>query len=224
MKMFPAETDFIDIHSHSLANEEGVFRLHNVFSADFPHIPIDLPLSIGLHPWHLNADAINELPGILRNAVELPNIFALGETGLDSVSKTPIDEQLPVFRKHIEFGIEYKKPLIIHCVKAFQELLGLRREYPESAVWIVHGFNSNETIAAGCVKAGIYVSLSQRLLRNPEKAAKITSVVPLSSVFIETDDDPMSIQAVYEAVSGFYGVELKELKRNIFDNYFRVFR
>jgi len=223
MKFFPKSTDFIDIHSHHFVREDGVFRISNVFSSDFPKIPADLPLSIGLHPWHLNKQSILELPDVLNQALNLPNILAVGEAGLDQVIKKPIDEQLPVFRSHIEFSIRYKKPLIIHCVKAFPELLKLRREYRKSTAWIVHGFNSNEDNAAECVEAGIYISLSQRLFRNPEKAGKITATVPLSMVFAETDDDTMSIREVYDHISHFYGVSLSEVKRNIYENFRRIY-
>jgi TatD DNase family protein len=223
MKFFPKSTDFIDIHSHRYVQEDGVFRISNVFTSDFPKIPADLPLSIGLHPWYLNEQSIHELPDVLNQVLKLPNILAVGEAGLDRVIKKPVEEQLPVFRRQIEFSTSYQKPLIIHCVKAFPELLKLRKEYKEPAAWIVHGFNASKDVAAECVEAGIYISLSQRLFRNPEKARKITGVVPLSMIFAETDDETMSIQEVYDLISQFYGVSLTEVKRNIYENFRRIY-
>ncbi len=223
MIFFPKTTDFIDIHSHSFEQEKGVFRIHNVFSTDFSKIPADLPLSIGLHPWHLTAQSTQELPEVLDQALTLQNILAIGEAGLDRIIKSPLEEQLPVFRKQIEYSIDYRKPLIIHCVKAFSEILALRKEYKSATAWIVHGFNGSEELATECVEAGIYISLSQRLFRNPEKARKITGIVPLSWVFAETDDDTMSIREVYGLTSQFYGVSLSEVKRNIFENFSRIF-
>ena len=219
MDFYPLKSDFIDIHSHHTEREEGVFRIQNVFSSDFGDIPSDRPISIGLHPWHLSPQSIQDLPEVMKQALSFPNVMAIGEAGIDKVIRKTVEEQLPVFRKQIELAAKYRKPLIIHCVKAFPELLVLRKEFAESGTWIVHGFNANDAIARECVEAGIFISLSQRLFRNPEKAREIANVVPLSMIFAETDDDPMPIREVYAAISGLYGISLSELKTKIHENY-----
>ncbi len=224
MSHSPKESDFIDIHSHSEKEENGVFRIHNVFATDYKKIPSELPVSIGLHPWHINDNSISLLPEILQNSASLENCLAIGETGLDSLVQTPISTQITVFRKHIEIGIKENKPLIIHFVKAFPELLSLRKEYTNAAPWIIHGFNANPTIAAECLKHGIYLSLSQRLFRNPEKAEKIMKVVPVSMIFAETDEDSMSIQEIYDTIATFYGLSISALKKIIFENYRRCIK
>jgi TatD DNase family protein len=223
MTYSPKITDFIDIHSHHPKSEKGVFRILNVFTSDFPGIPTDRQISIGLHPWHLTKESIGELPGILKQAASAENVLAFGEAGLDIVIKTPIEHQLIVFRTQIELSIEFKKPLVIHCVKAFPELLNLKKEYRNSTPWIIHGFNASQAIAEECIKIGIFISLSQRLFRNPEKAQKVVKAVPLSMVFAETDDDSMPIQEVYKSISNLYDLSELELKNIIFKNFSGVF-
>ena len=223
MLYFPKNTDFIDIHSHHLEVEENVFRIHNVFSSDYRQIPSGRPVSIGLHPWYLTSQSKNELTNILKQALNLQNVIAVGEAGLDMIIKTPVEEQLPVFRTQIELSKEYNKPLIIHCVKAFPDLFKLRKEYLNATPWIVHGFNANESIAGECVNLGIYLSLSQRLFRNSEKTRNIIKVVPLSMVLAETDDDTMHIQGIYQTISKLYRRSIDEVKIIIFENYSRIF-
>jgi len=220
---FPKFDNFIDIHSHKPEEEEGVFRVFNAFSSDYPQVPSGKPISIGLHPWHISEEEISRLPAVLKKGVNLHNMLAFGETGMDSIIKTPLNEQINIFRTHIEAGIQYNKPLIIHCVKAFPELLSLRKEYPKATPWIIHGFNSNQTVAAECINMGIYISLSQRLFRNAEKAKQIISQVPLSSIFAETDDDAGSISEVYETAADLYGKSVGEIKEHILKNFNRVF-
>lgn len=219
MNLYPSESDFIDIHSHSGLDDEGVFRIHNVFLSNYQKNSLDRPFSLGLHPWHIGENTISDIGEVLSQSTSNPNLFTFGETGLDSLIKTPMSKQIEIFRTHIECGIQHNKPLVIHCVKAFPELLALKKEYKNSSAWIIHGFNANQTIASECVKMGIYISISQRLLRNPEKAQKIASVVPLSMIFAETDEDGMSIQEVYGAISGLYGEDVSEIKRRIFKNF-----
>jgi TatD DNase family protein len=223
MTYFPKITDYIDIHSHHPEKEEGVFRILNVYPSEFPEIPADLPISIGLHPWYLTEESISEMPGILKQAAAAENVLAFGEAGLDTVIKTPIELQHPVFRTQIKLSIEFNRPLIIHCVRAFPELFKLRKKYGNSTPWIIHGFNASQAIAAECVERGIFISLGQRLFRNPEKAQKIVKTVPLSMVFAETDDDSMPIQEVYRSISTLYDLSEVELKGIIFRNYSGVF-
>jgi TatD DNase family protein len=223
MVYFPKNTDFIDIHSHHPESEEGVFRIHNIFSSDYPRIPTDRPISIGLHPWHLSEKAIQEMPDAIRKTITFDNTVAIGEAGLDRIIQTPAEQQLDAFRTQVEISIENKMPLIIHCVKAFPELVNLRKEFKNATPWIIHGFNANQTLAAECVSFGIYISLSWRLFRNPEKAQKITAVVPLSMIFAETDEDPQPIQDIYQTIGSLYSVSQDELKRVILENFTRVF-
>jgi TatD DNase family protein len=223
MKYFPKNTDLIDIHSHHLESEAGVFRIYNVFTSEYLQIPSDKPVSIGLHPWYLSDQATREMPEILRKAVKKENVLAIGEAGLDKVIQTSVEEQLSAFRTQIEISIEFQKPLIIHCVKAFSELLNLRKEFKNAPPWIIHGFNANQTIAKECISLGIYISLSQRLLRNHEKAHKIIKKVPLSLIFAETDEDPNPIREIYRVISKIYGVSQEEIQQNIFANFHRVF-
>jgi TatD DNase family protein len=223
MVHFPKETDFIDIHSHSSKREGNVFRIHNIFTSDYPNIPAERPISIGLHPWHISEQAIFELTDVINDAYSLKNLFAFGEAGLDRVIQTPMEQQLPVFRTQVEISIVHKKPLIIHCVKAFPELLNLRKEYRNATPWIIHGFNASQAVAEECINMGIYISLSRRLFRNPEKAGKVIKVVPVSMIFAETDDDSMPIQEIYNTISNLYVLNVEEVKRNIFENFVKVF-
>ncbi len=222
MNLYPSESDFIDIHSHSGLDDEGVFRIHNIFLSDYHKNSLDRPFSLGLHPWHIEENKVPNIGNVLTHSSSNPNFFAFGETGLDNLIKTPMLKQIEIFRTHIECGIQHNKPLVIHCVKAFSELLSVKKEYKNSSAWIIHGFNANQTIAAECVEMGIYISISQRLLRNPDKAQKIASVVPLSMIFAETDEDSMSIQEVYNGISGLYGESVEGVKSRIFKNFFAI--
>jgi TatD DNase family protein len=223
MTFFPGPDNFIDIHSHNPGNEDGVFRIYNVFSSVPAEISKPRPVSIGLHPWHLSAEAIEEMPGIIRSAKMLENFIAIGEAGLDKVIKTPFEIQLDAFVKQIELSIELHKPLIIHCVRAIPELIRLRKKYSGAPGWIIHGFTAGAGHALEAVREGIYISIGQRLLKDPRKSAEILKNVPVSMIFAETDDDPASIADIYGIIAGTYGISVNELKEKIYLNFHRVF-
>ena len=54
--------------------------------------------------------------------------LALGECGLDKKVQTPLDLQQEVFERQLTLAEKYKKPVIIHCVAAFQELIAIKKK------------------------------------------------------------------------------------------------
>lgn len=221
--ILPSPACFIDIHSHKRESEEGVFRVFNVFSSVFPDVPKDMAMSIGLHPWHLSPEAIENMPDVIRKALQLKNVLAIGETGLDKVIKTSLEIQTEVFKKQIELSIEFNKPLIIHCVRAFSELFELRRIYKQSPAWILHGFNADKSVALECIRHGIYISVGIRLLRNKERTSEILKHVPASMIFAETDDHSADIREIYQIIAEKCGISVELLKQTVYSNYHKVF-
>ncbi len=56
------------------------------------------------------------------------NCFAIGECGLDSL--VPIDQKIQedVFVKQINIANEVKKPIIVHCVRKFYEVISFKKK------------------------------------------------------------------------------------------------
>ena len=223
MKISPSENDFIDIHSHLLDNEKNVFRILNTSTIDIPSFLSDQPVSVGLHPWHINDSAIEALPGILVNSLELPQVKAVGETGLDRFIKTDMEKQTEVFAIHIKFALEYNKPLIIHCVRAYSELINLKNKYGSKVKWIIHGFNGNENSAEELVSKGFYIFLGFRLLKNEEKVLSLMKYLKQDRIFIETDEDNIPVKDLYSKVAELYQTDLVSLHKIIRNNYQEAF-
>ena len=223
MKISPSENDFIDIHSHLKDNEKNVFRILNISSIDFPFIRDDQPISVGLHPWHISDLALEKLPGVLTDSLKLPQAKAVGETGLDRLIKTDLDIQTEVFAIHIKFALEYNKPLIIHCVRAYSELIKLKNKFGSKVKWIIHGFNGNENNAEALISKGFYISLGFRLLKNDEKALGLCRYIKQDRIFIETDEDKIPVKDLYSKVAELYKTDVVSLQKIIRDNYLEAF-
>jgi TatD DNase family protein len=80
---------------------------------------------------------------IIEEKLKDENCFALGECGLDKITASDFELQKVVFKKQIQLSEKHQKPLIIHCVKAHQELIEIKKELKPKQVWIFHGFNTN---------------------------------------------------------------------------------
>ena len=85
------------------------------------------------------------------------------------------------------FGRGSGKPLVIHLVKAVDELLKVKRDLRPSNPWIIHGFRGKAALAEEYLKHGFYLSFGEKY----QEVALCR--VPADRLFIETDESEVSI-------------------------------
>jgi TatD DNase family protein len=224
MNYTPAESDLIDIHSHSGAAEPGLFRILNIFTHDFTRLPENQAVSVGLHPWYIDEGSESTFEGILIKTAGLPQVMAIGETGLDKLCSIPMEKQEAIFRVHIRIANEVRKPLIIHCVRAYPELTGFRKLSEPGIAWVVHGFSGKTRTAEELVEKDFYLSVGNRMLMDRKKSREFCSVIPMDHIFVETDDDKVPLEEIYRETAELYHVTVPALKKSILGNYMKVFK
>jgi TatD DNase family protein len=210
---------FINIHTHSNSNSNSVISILNRYpnSKDF-----SIPFSIGIHPWYINKERINDEIDFIKEKLILKECYAIGECGLDRLSKVDFSIQLAVFKKHIKLSEEYKKPLIIHCVKSFQDVLHLKKELRPIQKWIIHGFHKNDQIASGLIKNGCFLSFGKSLITST-KLQEVFLNTPLNSIFLETDDAKIDISIIYQKATVIKDTTVQEFKKIIHQNFNKIF-
>ncbi len=224
MNSYPDHTRYVDIHTHNPNRVEGVTAIYNLNLSDFVKDNISGPVSVGLHPWHIgHFEHLNALHPLLVEAALSDGVIAIGETGLDKICSASMALQEDVFREHINISEEAGMPLIIHCVRAFQEISRIRAITGATQPWILHGFNSSPEMALEMTSMGFYISVGERLLRNLQKSRDILQSVPISNIFAETDDDARSIMDIYDQMAEISGHSVKELKEFLTQNFSNVF-
>jgi TatD DNase family protein len=225
MKTTPQNTDYIDIHSHNSESQPGIFRVYNLFLQDYHPDITHKVFSCGLHPWHIqHYEDIDHFPEKLEKVIDHPGMIAIGEAGLDKIIPVEMDQQIEIFKIQVELSEKYKLPVIIHCVKAFQELLQVRQETSAEQTWILHGFNSSAQMAGDLVEKGIFISGGLRLLRSKSRCQEVLKSIPLEFLFIETDDDEDThIREVYSEIASCLEIEVDELQMKILENFKKVF-
>ena len=210
---------FVNLHTHSNHTDGSLFVLNNRLGYD-QNIDITKPFSIGIHPWDIalfNPFSFEDF----ENLVLQPNCLAIGECGLDKLLSTPLETQKQLFEKQIRLAIQYQKPVIIHCVKAFDELIEICIPYMSAIPMVIHGFNKSEQLARQLIDKGFYLSLHHQIILKPD--FDIQSL-PLDKLFFETDDTPhLLIQDVYEAFALKLNIGLDVLKEKINRNFELLF-
>jgi TatD DNase family protein len=211
---------FINTHTHTQLYDAKIELVNAVIgSSDKPNY-----YSYGLHPWHIQADTCESQLEDLKIVVHEKRCLAIGECGLDKLSKVDFTLQTEVFIEQIRIANQAKKPLIIHCVKAFNELINCLNLNNNKVPVIVHGFNNNENIARILVNEGLYFSFGKALLGYESNAAKAIKNVGRKNFFLETDDADISIKYIYKKASELLGINEEIIQQQLQSNFETVFK
>lgn len=212
--------EFFNFHTHHYTNQPGVLELVNQYPREFDNsIPF---YSIGIHPWYIEEDQIDIDLKIIEEKLQTENCLAIGECGLDKRIEIPLELQISVFEKQLVLAEKYKKPVVVHCVAAFQELIAIKRKMKISVPIVVHGFSKNNQLAVQLIKEGFYISFGKYLLKNPELKTVFQNI-PNDFFFLETDTINENIQAIYDLASEYKNISINELKDIISGNFKSVF-
>jgi TatD DNase family protein len=213
--------EYFNFHTHQFTNQSNVVELVNQYPKDFDET-ISF-YSIGIHPWYIDENRIDEDLRIIEEKLQTPNCLAIGECGLDKRIEVPFDLQISIFEKQLELAEKFNKPVVIHCVAAFQEVMAIKKKMKIGVPMIIHGFSKNNQLAEQLIAAGFYLSFGKYLLKNPDLKTVFQNV-PNDRFFLETDTIEESIQQVYELASEYKELNLKELQGVILSNYKRLFK
>lgn len=185
---------YINIHTHHTSPPTDVLSVVSLYEG-FSRVHDLETCSAGLHPWHL--DNIETRWQQLKTAATEPSVIAIGECGLDKINDTDWKLQLDAFTRQIALAQQLSKPLIIHCVRAYDEVMHLLQEQKVTVPVIFHGFHKSPQLAAQLIGHGYYLSFGAGLIKGGQPAATFKTV-RLDHVFLETDDAPQDIKGIYQ--------------------------
>ncbi|WP_027378786.1 TatD family hydrolase [Chryseobacterium daeguense] len=200
--------EFFDFHHHKKNTAFGIYNL------DYYDVPANIPYSTGIHPKDIDVNNMeNQFRWLTSNIKE--NCFAIGECGLDSFVEVDQKIQEDVFLRQIKFANEIKKPIIIHCVRKFYEIISFKK-YTEQPM-IIHGFNKKQSIADDLLKNNFYLSFGKAVLYNLSLQNTLKST-PLNKIFLETDNDDFNLEELYQKASEIKEISLENLNKQILEN------
>ena len=255
---------FIDTHAHldghefdedrddviARAKDAGVGRVF-IPAIDLPSVDTVLATCsrypgyaypmIGLHPEEVKADWSTVLEQMHRRLEQPGHPFiAIGEVGLDYYWSREFEkEQLEAFERQVQWSIEYRLPLMIHCRKGQNEMVNMMRRYKnELPGGVFHCFTGNEKEAAELLQfenfvLGIGGVLTFKKSHLPET---LPAAVPLGRIVLETDSPYMapvpmrgkrneSAYTLYilKRLAECYGITEQEVADITTANVYRVF-
>src|SRR5512133_1257651 len=209
----PQNGDYIDIHVHGGTPGSGRFILESLMAHE-EKLPVDIPgvaYTYGIHPWFLTEDNHKELMDSVRNTVTGNEIIAIGEAGFDRLRGPSLELQRVVFEEQIAISEELNKPVVIHCVRAWDEILSVQRKLKPKMPWLIHGFRGNLELATQLLSKGMFLSFWFGFVLREESGYLLKSL-PSDRIFLETDGADVDIKNIYNKVATDLDLPVIELK------------
>lgn len=171
--------------------------------------------TVGIHPWHA---ANCDLAEVEKHA---PSADAIGEIGLDYACEVPREVQTAVLRAQLTLAEQFEKPVVLHCVRAFEEVMKIVADYRLKAV-IFHGFIGSKEQAQRALAQGYFLSFGERTFHSP-KTIEALRITPLSQLFAESDESPTPIEEIYSKIADLRGVSTEDLDAAAKSNFAKIF-
>jgi TatD DNase family protein len=220
----PEPGDYIDIHTHDTKRDTGIFAVENLMAHENldPEKITAKAFTAGIHPWHLNENNREDLLKYVLKVADNPDLIAFGEAGFDKLRGPSIELQRSTFEEQVKIANEKNKPLFIHCVRAWDELLAAHKTLKPATPWMVHGFRGKKELALQLIKRGMYLSFWFDFVLRPE-SSDLIRFLPKNRIFLETDGADVLIKDIYKKVSVDLKISEDELKSIIFSNFKGLF-
>lgn len=216
-----SEFTYFDTHTHKKYKEVDIQFIRNAYHHLNTDSLLKLPytFSLGLHPWDVNENYKQNI-SFYTDKLALPNCIAIGECGLDYFIKTDRELQKDAFL--LQFGIaqELVKPIIIHCVKAYHELIPLIKN--TNVPTILHQYNGSKEMLRDLENPNIYFSFGRQLFSKTFDLEQFL-MIPKQRILLETDSSNLHIEEVYLRAASFLDLDFRSMVALVKENAENIF-
>ncbi len=210
---------FVDIHSH-IKNTDAV-QILDIATDKIKAVDAEF-FSTGIHPKLFDVATLEKDFDIVELLCGYKNCVAVGETGLDR-SVDNFEMQTKIFERQISIAKKYSKPLIVHCVRAYNDVLFYVKKHNFKNPVVFHCYNANIQTTQSLLKyPQFYFSFSDRFLSMPKNIEQIKAI-SIERLFVETDNNSEScLSSIMDIVAMLKGLEMKNLLNQMHKNFEKI--
>lgn len=221
----PRSGDYIDIHVHGGKPSPGTFILETLMAHEdrLPQNEEGVAFTYGIHPWFLREEDHAGHLRLVEETAASPEVVAIGEAGYDKLRGASPELQQKVFEAQVSISEKLGKPLIIHCVRAWDELLASHKRLKPRMNWMIHGFRGRTRQAEQLLAKGFWISVWFEYALRPESSELLRNL-PSGRFFLETDGADVDIRDIYQKTASDRKMQVEALREQMVRNYFEFFR
>lgn len=203
---------FLNFHAHRNAVDKTEIAVRNLTIGHEDPTAINVPFSVGIHPWYIPGETSLEESELQRLSAH-PLCLALGETGLDKTVETDMHTQMVLFKKHIVVAARLGLPIVVHCVRAWAELIAVKKETNKNVSFVIHGFRGKPLLMNTLLQQGFYLGFGFH--HNAESLV----CCPEEKLLLETDEDARNVSELYITAAQLRGCSPERLREQCFENF-----
>lgn len=213
-------------------------------------------VAVGLHPIHTEVSYhdTQELGGekgftsrgekfdyqYYKILAEDKKVVAIGECGLDyyRLEEQSKEQQKAAFGQQIQLAHEVKKPLMIHCRNAFEDLISVLHasSFKLQAPGVIHFFSGSVANAEVLLEMGFYFSFGG-VITFARDYDEVIHYIPIERILLETDapyvtpvpfrgkrNEPVCVVEVAKKMAELKNLSEEEIARITTQNARQLFR
>jgi TatD DNase family protein len=181
--------------------------------------------AVGLHPWYIASRSPHWLSSLEELLHSNPQL-AIGEIGLDHALEAYNEiEQMTVFTEQLQLARKMKRPVSMHCRKAWGSLMALLRSGQISPTGLViHSYSGPVELVKELESYGIMLSFSGSITYKRNHRGRAAAIaVSGNHLLIETDspdispvnhqgtNEPSTLPAVAQVLAQLRSVTIEEI-------------
>lgn len=215
---------YINFHSHHKKDSFKGIQVISLNVEDAITEGVVMNCSVGIHPWQCENKDVTKWLDELESIASNPNVIAIGEVGLDRLRGGDLETQSKILLAQTEIALKLSKPIVIHSVRAWSELVEiLSNPKYESVKKAIHGFRGKAELAKQLIDHNFYFSFGSILVDPTPELAESLTVIPKDRMFFETDISEMPIEEVYSAASDILDIPVEEIVLQVEKNFVDFF-
>ncbi|MBD3894318.1 TatD family hydrolase [Halomonas sp. ML-15] len=154
----------------------------------------DVAVCLGLHPYFMDEHAEEDLEALDAELVANPQVIAVGECGIDARFSDTWEAQWRLFDAQVRLAKRHTLPLVIHCVRANDQLAKRLRQLAPPAGGLIHGFAGSPEQAKAFIELGFVVGLGGALTHlRAKRLQRAVAALPDDGYVLETDSPDMPL-------------------------------
>jgi TatD DNase family protein len=154
----------------------------------------DVSVCLGLHPYFMDTHAEGDLDALALALDEHPEVVAVGECGIDARFEATLDAQWHLFDAQLRLAKARSLPVVIHCVRANDQVAKRLRQLGLPAGGLIHAFAGSPEQARKFLDLGFVVGLGGAVTHERAKRLqRAVAALPDDGYVLETDSPDMPL-------------------------------